>query len=204
MRHQIIIMNLFSFFFTQTLTSKFHVPIKGLWFHYIIISTDLYSKNSCTHLKIMTSLYYFEFIVKLVIWFHREFEICEVNIWFGDCSWGRPEDSLFNSYYTTFPGLFHFTFDMYLILPSVNKEASSTIFKVFGMTRPGIEPSSSKPLANTLHTRPMSRLVSKIQITNLENGVILDIIQNNNNTPLVFGGGNQSTLILALLVDWNF
>ena len=35
-------------------------------------------------------------------------------------------------------------------MPSVSKEASSTIFKVFGMTRPGIEPRSPGPLANTL------------------------------------------------------
>ena len=33
----------------------------------------------------------------------------------------------------------------------------SIIFKVFGMTRPGIEPQSSRPLANTLSTRTMSR-----------------------------------------------
>ena len=31
-------------------------------------------------------------------------------------------------------------------------EVSSTIFKVFGMTRPGIEPRSPGPLANTLPT----------------------------------------------------
>ena len=34
---------------------------------------------------------------------------------------------------------------------------SSTIFKVFGMTRPGIEPRSPGPLANTLTAGPMSR-----------------------------------------------
>ncbi len=38
----------------------------------------------------------------------------------------------------------------------LSKEASSTIFKVFGMTRPGIEPRSPGPLADTLPTRPMS------------------------------------------------
>ena len=31
------------------------------------------------------------------------------------------------------------------------KEVSSTIFKVFGMTQPGIEPRSPGPLANTNH-----------------------------------------------------
>ena len=39
----------------------------------------------------------------------------------------------------------------------LSKAVSSTIFKVFGMTRPGIEPRSSRPLANTLPTRPMIR-----------------------------------------------
>ena len=37
-------------------------------------------------------------------------------------------------------------------------EVSSTIFKVFIMTRPGIEPRSPGPLAHTLPTRPMNRL----------------------------------------------
>ena len=38
----------------------------------------------------------------------------------------------------------------------LSKEASSPIFWVFGMTRPGIEPRSPGPLANTLTARPMS------------------------------------------------
>ena len=41
----------------------------------------------------------------------------------------------------------------------LSKEVSSTIFKVFGMTRPGIEPWSPWLLAKTLPTRPMSRLL---------------------------------------------
>ena len=40
---------------------------------------------------------------------------------------------------------------------------SSTIFKVFGMTRPGIESKFPGPLANTLPTGPMSRLYSSIK-----------------------------------------
>ena len=40
----------------------------------------------------------------------------------------------------------------------LNKEVSSTIFKVFGMTRPGIEPRFLGPLSNTLPSRPMSWL----------------------------------------------
>ena len=55
---------------------------------------------------------------------------------------------------TPFPGLLHFILDTYLILLSVNQQVTSTIFKVFGMTRPGIEPRFSEPLANTLPTRP--------------------------------------------------
>ena len=39
----------------------------------------------------------------------------------------------------------------------LSKVVSSTIFKVFGMTRPGIEPRSPGPLANTLTAGPMSR-----------------------------------------------
>ena len=40
----------------------------------------------------------------------------------------------------------------------LSKEVSSTIFKVFGMTQPGIEARSPRLLANILPTRPMSRL----------------------------------------------
>ena len=41
----------------------------------------------------------------------------------------------------------------------LGKEVSSTIFKVFGTTRAGIEPRSPGPLANTLPTRPMNRFL---------------------------------------------
>ena len=54
-----------------------------------------------------------------------------------------------------FSGLLHFTLDTDLIL--LSKEVSCTILKVFGMTRPGIEPRSPSPLTNTLPTGPMSR-----------------------------------------------
>ena len=49
----------------------------------------------------------------------------------------------------------------------LSKVVSSTIFKVFGMTRPGIEPRSPGPLANTLTAghisrgMEMNRMVSK-------------------------------------------
>ena len=41
----------------------------------------------------------------------------------------------------------------------LSKVVSSSIFKVFGMTRPGIEPRSPGPLANTLTAGPMSRCI---------------------------------------------
>ena len=39
----------------------------------------------------------------------------------GDRSRGLPEGSLFNSYYTSFPGLLHFTLDTYLIMLNVKQ-----------------------------------------------------------------------------------
>ena len=48
----------------------------------------------------------------------------------------------------------------------LSKEVSSAIFKVFGMTRPGIEPRSPEPLANTLPTRPMSWLLIRVLFLN--------------------------------------
>ena len=58
---------------------------------------------------------------------------------------------------TPFSGLLPFTLDT-LYCWVLSKEVSSTIFKVFGRTRPGIEPRSPGPLVNTLPTRPMNRL----------------------------------------------
>ena len=58
---------------------------------------------------------------------------------------------------TPFPGLLHFTLDPYLIMLSVKQGVSSTDLKVFGMTRPEIDPRFHGPLANTLLTRPMSQ-----------------------------------------------
>ena len=57
---------------------------------------------------------------------------------------------------TPFPGLLHFTLDPYFIMYIVLRKVElSTIFWVFGMTQPGIEPWSPEPLANTLLIRPM-------------------------------------------------
>ena len=74
----------------------------------------------------------------------------------GDSSRGRPEGSLFNSYYTEVKGralllsLDCSTLDWIRSLYCwvLSKEASSPIFKVFGMMRPGIESSSPETERN--------------------------------------------------------
>ena len=62
----------------------------------------------------------------------------------GNRSWRRPK--CVEKGATLFPRLFYFTLDLYLIMLTIKKEASSTIFWVFGMTWPGIEP----PLSRTI------------------------------------------------------
>ena len=83
----------------------------------------------------------------------------------GDCSQGRPEGSLFNSYYTDVLGralLLSLDCSTLPLIRTIyrwvlSKEVSSTIFKgVFGMKRPGIELRSLSPLANTLPTMAMN------------------------------------------------
>ena len=58
----------------------------------------------------------------------------------------------------------------------LSKEELSTIFKVFGMTRPGVEPRYPGPLANTLSIRPMkysSKLTkAAISISSQELGLL--------------------------------
>ena len=81
---------------------------------------------------------------------------------FGDHSRGQPEGSLFNSFYIKVLGRAVLLSLDCSALPLIRtlycwvlgKDVSSTIFKVFGMTWPGIEPKSPRPLANTLPTRP--------------------------------------------------
>ena len=87
-------------------------------------------------------------------------------------SW-QPEGFLFNSYFTevyrralllsldcsTLPLIY----TLYCWL--LSKEVSSTIFKVFGMMSPGIEPRFPGPLVNTLPTCPMSRFEPKIVLS---------------------------------------
>ena len=53
---------------------------------------------------------------------------------------------------------------MYLILLCVKKGGISTIFKFFGMTRPGIEHRSPGSLANTELIRPLIRLTYKVDL----------------------------------------
>ena len=78
----------------------------------------------------------------------------------GDRSRGRPEGSFFNSFYTEVLGRALLLSLDCSTLPSIrtlycwvlSKEVSSTIFKVFGMTWPGIEHRSPGPLVNNLPT----------------------------------------------------
>ena len=80
-----------------------------------------------------------------------------------DHSWGRPEDSLFNSYYTGLYGRVLLLSLDCTTLPLIrtlycwvwSKEVSSTIFKVFGMTRSGIEPKSPGPIGE--HSAPLGQ-----------------------------------------------
>ena len=74
----------------------------------------------------------------------------------SDLSWGWPEGSFFNSYYTEVYGVLvdsldcSTTLDPYLILLSMKQGGIKYHFWACGMTRPGIEHRFSKPLANTL------------------------------------------------------
>ena len=82
----------------------------------------------------------------------------------GNCCRGRSEGSLFYTYYTEVQGRVLLISLNWSTLPSIrtlycwvlSKKVSSTILKVFDMTRSGIEPRSPGPLANTLPTRLMS------------------------------------------------
>ena len=97
---------------------------------------------------------------------HKQIPKSNIESKVGDRSRGRPEGSLFDSYYNKELGrALLLSLDCHtlpliraLYCRLLSKEVSSTISKVFGMTRPGIEPRSSRPLANTLPNRPMSRL----------------------------------------------
>ena len=78
----------------------------------------------------------------------------------GDRSQGQPEGFLFNSFNSEMKGrplLFSLDCSTLPLMRTLycwvlSKDVSSTVFKVFGMTRPGIELRSLWPLANTLPT----------------------------------------------------
>ena len=73
----------------------------------------------------------------------------------GDLSRGWPEGSLLNSYYTeVLRRSLLLSLDC-STLPLIRTLNCCTILKLFGMTRPGIEPRPPGPLANTLPTRPI-------------------------------------------------
>ena len=123
-------------------------------YKHFISSNDCFFSDFCcshthTHTHTHTHVYIYIYISKV-----------------GDRSRGRREGSLFNRYYTEVygralllsldrPNLPLICTLYYWVL---SKAVSSTIFRVFGMTRPGIQPRSPGPLANTLPTRTLSRL----------------------------------------------
>ena len=99
---------------------------------------------------------------------HEKYSAFYILVLVGELSRGRPEGSLFSRYYTKVLGRALLLSQDCSALPLIrtlycwvlSKEVSSTIFKVFGMTRRGIEPRSPGSLANTLPTGLMSRYKS--------------------------------------------
>ena len=80
----------------------------------------------------------------------------------GNRSREWPEGLFFIKYYTgvgegatPFLVLHHFTLNFYLIMLRVKQGGIKYYFLVFGVTQPGIEPRSPRPLANTLLTSPI-------------------------------------------------
>ena len=69
---------------------------------------------------------------------------------------------------TPLPGLLHFTLDPYLIVLSA-KQGGIKYHFIFSMTRPGIEPRSPEPLANSQLIRPTSSFVCRIKKIQLNN-----------------------------------
>ena len=67
----------------------------------------------------------------------------------------------------SFPGLLYFTLDPYLIMLSVKQGGIKDHFLSLWYARPGIEPRSPGPLANTLTARPMSGHWQQIQANNI-------------------------------------
>ena len=98
----------------------------------------------------------------------------------------------------SFPGLLQFTLDTYLILLSVKQGGIKYHLKVFGMTRPGIEPRSPRPLANTLPTRPMSRLHMRVYNA-ICNGIQNYVLTN----PSARAGYDTRSIFKRSLTDLN-
>ena len=127
---------------------------------------------------------------------------------------GRPKGSLFNSYYTKVKGRALLLSLDCSTLPLIHtlycwvlsKEASSTIFKVFGMTQPRIEPKSPRPLANTLPTVTMNHFkqanTSLYQIELLDTDwTLTSIIKQDQRGPESNGNKKLTSHFLKL---WNW
>ena len=88
---------------------------------------------------------------------------------------GDPEGSLFDSYYTKVEGrvlLLSLDCSTLLLICTLkwwvfSKEASSTIFWVFSMIQPGIEPRSPRLLVNTLTIIPMFVFIGDREVKNI-------------------------------------
>ena len=79
------------------------------------------------------------------------------NVWVKNSFTYAENDDGVGEDATPFPELLHFTLDPYLIMLSAKQSGIKYHFWVFGMTRPGIEPWSPEPLANTLFIRLLAR-----------------------------------------------
>ena len=78
---------------------------------------------------------------------------------------GTVSISYDDNHYATGTSILHLIRTLYCWV--LSKVVSSTTFKVFGMTQPGIEPRSPGPLADTQSSRPMSRIKLYIHICTL-------------------------------------
>ena len=131
--------------FTTSIGNSVH-SIKNLWCH--------------NWLKKMSDFFLFSFSVNSSLFFVLSLSVVSTKVKLSPFSRGRPEGSLFNSYYTEMLGRALLLSLDCSTLPLIcalycwvlSKEVSSTIFKVFGMMRPGIKHRSPRPLANTLPT----------------------------------------------------
>ena len=93
----------------------------------------------------------------------------------------------------------------------LSKVVSSSIFKVFGMTRPGIEPRSPGPLANTLTAGPMSHIYIYIYIY-----IYINFIKNNRHFmstyflldpfefPYYYSGGIDLCIVHSCIYPYYF